>query len=123
MLKKQFAIFAFLVFFLAQFGKVINFSLCAMTAYEQTGTLACDCEKQLYIAVKTDNAGKNQSPQTVSSQQSSEELFQQVCFSFLSVQPILCFTAWPKTSAESLYNHFGNGVFHPPLQLPSISTD
>ncbi|HTE10304.1 MAG TPA: hypothetical protein VK645_05025 [Chitinophagaceae bacterium] len=116
-MKKQIAIFSFLVFFLAQFGKVINFCFCKVEAYQQTKNFICDCEKQLYTAVKTDNTAKDQSPQNISSQQSTEELFYFLNLSSFTINHVVCFTAWPKPDSEGLYHIFGKNVFHPPLRI------
>ena len=117
MLKKQFAIFTLVVFFLAQFGRMINFCLCTMSAYQQTKTFTCDCERQLFAAVKTDNNTKDQAPQHISSQQPSEELFHLPNFPSFAIQAGICFTAWPKTGNEQLHYVFGKKVFRPPLHV------
>jgi hypothetical protein len=116
-LKKQISLFVFSVFFLAQFGKVINFCFCTMTVYQQTKTLACDCEKQLFAAVKTDNTSKNQSPQNIAAPQPPEELFHFSNLSGFTHTHMVCFGVWPATGTETLYNKFGKDIFHPPLPI------
>jgi|SRR5450432_861728 hypothetical protein len=116
MLKKNIAIFTLLIFFLAQFGKDINFCFCKLSAFEQTNTFTCDCERQLFTAIKADNSPKNQTAQNISTQLPSEELFHLPNFSSVSFHHTVFFTSWPKASSEKLYHVFGENIFRPPLQ-------
>jgi hypothetical protein len=85
-----------------------------MAVYQQTKTFACDCERQLFTAIKTDNTSKDQAPQNISSQLPSEELFHPANFSSLRVNHAIYFTVWPKTGSEELYHIFEKNIFHPP---------
>jgi len=116
-LKKNLAIFAFLIFFLAQFGKMINFCLCKAAVYQQTKSFICDCEKMLYTAVKADNSPKEKLPQNVSSPQQQEELFHLSYTPSFTVPDGFCLTKWPKTNSEAVYHMFLESIFHPPLQV------
>jgi len=116
-LKKNIAIAAFLVFFLAQFGRVINFCFCKAAVYQQTKSFVCDCEKMLYTAVKSDHSSKEETPQNISAPQQQEELFH---FSFtpgFTVPANLCIAKWPKINSEALCHMFFPSIFHPPLQV------
>ncbi len=117
MLKKQIAFFTLFLFFLSQFGKVINFSFCKAVAYQQTNTFVCDCEKLLYTVVKTDNTSKEQPPQQLSAHQTTEELFH--------FKDHLCLTGtyaavraeWPLFRNSKHLSLFANAIFHPPAVL------
>jgi hypothetical protein len=115
-LKTPIAIFVLLVFFLAQFGKVINYCFCTIAAYQQTSNLACDCEKQLFTDLKKETQDKHQSPLTYSSQPATEELFHFTENSNLVFQYAMQIYTWPPCTSDALQHIFGNPVFHPPLQ-------
>jgi hypothetical protein len=115
-MKKQITLFALLVFFLAQFGKVVNYCFCTIAVYQQTGSTACDCEKQLLTDVKKETATKHPSPHAVAAQPASEELFHQPLPAGWILQPVTIANGWPRCGHESLYSTSGNPVFHPPLR-------
>jgi hypothetical protein len=116
-LKKQFTILALLVFFLAQFGKTIKYCFCTMAVYQQTGSTACDCEKQLSADVQKENAGKHTSPHAATAQSGTEELFHLPLQADCIPPPGTTPNWWPPSGAASLYCIFGKAVFHPPLQV------
>jgi len=117
MLKKQIAFIALLLFFLSQFGRMINYSYCKIAVYQQTNTFVCDCEKMLYTAIKTDNTSKEQAPQNISAQASSEELFHPVLLPVITRPYTLLTAHWPlQTTGKRLFI-FTRNIFHPPLQV------
>lgn len=115
-LKKPIAIFVLLVFFLAQFGKVINYCFCTIAAYQQTSSLGCDCEKQLFTDLKKETQNEHQSPHTYSSQPATEELFHFTQNTLLVFHYHIPGTTWPPSTSDALHHIYGTPVFHPPLQ-------
>lgn len=113
--KKQITLFALLVFFLAQFGKVINYCFCTIAAYQQTSSLACDCEKQLFTDIKKETADRHQSPHTYAAHPPAEDLFHLPLFATWAFHQSMADSVWPPGSNESLFHTFGKPVFHPPL--------
>jgi hypothetical protein len=114
-LKNQIAIFAFFIFFLAQFGKVLNFCFCTIATYQQTKTLNCDCEKQLSTAIDTES--KKQTPQSRPALPQFDELFHLSNAPAFTSRYFILPVTWPKNNSEPLYNAFLQHIFRPPLQV------
>jgi len=112
-LKKYVAISALSLFFLYQFGKVLSFCFCSISYYQQNNTFHCDCEKQLSVAVATEN--QNHLPQTPTGSPQFDELFpsqkpEQMppLFSFL----LKLKRPWQK---DALYHQYQKNILRPPL--------
>jgi hypothetical protein len=114
-LTRHIAIFALLVFFFAQFGKVINFCFCSIAVYQQTKTVNCDCEKQLSNAVNTES--NSHTPHNSAEHPQLDELFHLANNTAFTIQHTALSSAWPKTGNEALYHVFGKNIFRPPLQV------
>jgi len=115
MIKKQIALLALVVFFLSQFGKVINFACCKVAVYQQTNSFVCDCEKLLYTAVKADNTSKEQTPQHIAAHPSAEELFHPSDIPLTAAHLLLPPAEWPLYKNNKHFFLFENSIFHPPL--------
>ena len=117
MRKEQIAFIALLLFFLSQFGRVINYSYCKMAVYQQTNSFVCDCEKMLYTAIKTDNTSKEQAPHHISAHPAAEELFHPVLLPAISRHSVLLITRWPIQKSGKHLFIFTRNIFHPPLMV------
>jgi hypothetical protein len=117
MLKKYIAIAALFIFFLAQFGRIINFCCCAISVYQQTNGFTCDCERQLFSAIKTDKHSNDGTPQAVYAQIPVEELHTGPADAVLLYHPLPNLRAWPASHGSVLSHVFREPVFHPPLFL------
>ncbi|HEY4149782.1 MAG TPA: hypothetical protein VGM41_12675 [Chitinophagaceae bacterium] len=115
-MKKLFAIFAFLIFFFSQFGKVINFCLCSVETYQQTSSFHCDCEKQLVATTDTDaNKQPHSNPVQASQAEDLYHLDNSIAFSCTaSFAPLVIYL---HTHTEPLYNGYYNNIFHPPGKI------
>ena len=114
-LKRYIAITVFFIFFLAQFGRVINFCLCSINVYQQTHSFTCDCERQLFSSIKADKHSSEQTPQTVYTQFHAEELHTGPSDPVLLCHPPLNISAWPANSVSDLPHVIVDPVFHPPI--------
>jgi len=111
-MKKQFAIFAFLIFFFSHFGKVINFCLCSITVYQQTNSFHCDCEKQLVTATAAEEGKHHHS--TMATLPQADELFHldnSAAFTCAQFTPVIIYL---HSYTEPLHNGYCNNIFHPP---------
>ena len=115
MRKKYIAIAVFFIFFLAQFGRIINFCCCAISVYQQTNGFTCDCERQLFSAIKTDKHSNDQAPQTIYAQLPVEKLHTGPASPVLLYHLPLNLSAWPANRTPALSYVFSEPVFHPPL--------
>ncbi|MEO6315322.1 MAG: hypothetical protein ABIU63_18525 [Chitinophagaceae bacterium] len=112
---KQIATCCMVIFFLAQFGKVINFCFCTAAAYHESKTLSCDCEKQLYSATGTANTDKTQAIGHTAVHQQSDELFHSSQWLDLRPHQSFFYTPRPFPRNEALSLAFGKKVFRPPI--------
>lgn len=112
-MKKLLSISFFLVFFFSQFGKVVNFCLCSMATYQQTGTVVCDCEKQLAVHIDTDT--KKQTHQHPATLPQADELILihhiATCNFHYSTPAVIQL----HSNSEALYDAYCGDIFHPPI--------
>jgi len=115
-LKKIFAILALSVFFLAHFGRMINYLYCKAQTYAQTASFACDCEKQLLAGLIHDNGGhKEEPPKNIASSMQEEPLYHLPAHAELHTTQIIPFTKWPPANKQALCWHSDDSIFRPPL--------
>jgi hypothetical protein len=111
-MKRGLPILIFGIFFLSQFGKVVNFCLCTINTYQQTGVIACDCEKQLSTAVAKEARQQDHQHNVLPPQ--ADLLFHlnnSVAFNFeYIIEPARRFTHL----TEGLYDEWAPCIFHPP---------
>ena len=100
------------LFFLAQFGKVISFCYCSVESYRQTGTIDCDCEKNLAGTVKHE-ANKDHSAAALQTVH-FDELFKQRFFTGNIVHPSAIANSIFNNMDESLYNAYLFTMLRPP---------
>ncbi|MFT3935370.1 MAG: hypothetical protein QM726_17220 [Chitinophagaceae bacterium] len=118
MLKKSFAIFALSVFFLAHFGRMINYLYCNLQTYVQTASFACDCEKQLLAGLVHDNnTHQEQSPKNIATPAQDEACYYLPVHEITSFHTIVLSKIWPAANNQSLYQQFSFSIFRPPLQI------
>ncbi len=111
-LKKYLAIFAVTIFFLSQFGKVINFCLCTIIYFQQTSTINCDCEK--HLSGYTDDEAKNQQPYNSSPLPRFDELFEIKCVAVITPHAYRLSKPFFGHYTDPLYHTYSDAVFHPP---------
>jgi hypothetical protein len=122
MLKKYIAITVFLVFFLAQFGRIISFGFCTISVYQQTSSFSCDCERQLFSAIKTDKHDNDQAPQSIYTQIPAGELHTGPIEPVLLHHPTVQLSTKHAGTGAALLNIFSEPVFHPPLLFSRFTT-
>ncbi|TAH03320.1 MAG: hypothetical protein EAZ16_07890 [Sphingobacteriales bacterium] len=108
-MKKNITIFFLASFFLLQYGKVVSYLYCTYENYKQTGSVTCDCEKQLTDApaTTTTHNGHMHGIKT-------EECLQHIATNNLLQTPFNYIIVSYRAYQENTLHHPPKGLLRPP---------